>query len=73
MGESTYVIEEDDVTNVVVNRKKYVLTSEALLQFKKVHNEWEMKVCKEHPLDPFIGGMHCHSMFSSIYLQNIHM
>ena len=56
-GESTYVIEEDDMTTVTVERKRYVLSPEALEHFKTVHNNWEIKVCKEHPYDPFIGGM----------------
>ena len=59
-GESTYLIEDGEVTSVVVDRKRYVLSPEGMQHFKQTHDDWEMKVCKEHPYDPFIGGMSCH-------------
>ena len=56
-GEKTYEIEEDGkFTTVSVDRTLYVLSPEAMHHFTEIHNDWEMKVCKEHPYDPFVGG-----------------
>ena len=56
-GETTYVIEKDEkITNVIVDRKKYSLSQEALTTFENVHDDWEMNVCKKYPYEPLIGG-----------------
>ncbi len=57
-GESTYVINDDDrITNVIVNRKKFKLSQDAFTAFEAVHDDWEMNVCKKFPYEPLIGGI----------------
>ena len=56
-GEETYSIEEDKkVVTVIVERKKYQLTQEAMDLFEEVHDNWELEVCKKYPHDVLIGG-----------------
>ena len=56
-GESTFEItQEEKITTVVVDRKKYILSPQALQAFENVHNDWEMNICKKYPYEPLIGG-----------------
>jgi hypothetical protein len=57
-GESTFVIDNDDkITNVIVNRKRYTLSADAFTAFENIHDDWEMNVCKKYPYQPLIGGI----------------
>ncbi len=57
-GKSTYVINDDDrITNVIANRKKFKIPQDAFTAFQAVHNDWEMNVCKKFPYEPLIGGI----------------
>ena len=56
-GEEIYSIEEDKkVLTVIVERKKYQLTQEAMDLFEEVHDSWELEVCKKYPHDVLTGG-----------------
>ena len=43
---------------VSVKRTEYNLhvTDEAIEQFEKFHDNWELDVCKENPHDALVGG-----------------
>lgn len=56
-GEKTFEIEENGkCKSVSVNRTGYELTGEAVKEFKKIHDEWELEVCKKNPHDALLGG-----------------
>lgn len=56
-GESTFEIEEKGkIKEVTVNRTRYHLTGEAMMQFKEIHDGWELDVCQKNPHDALIGG-----------------
>ncbi|CAB4014038.1 Hypothetical predicted protein [Paramuricea clavata] len=55
LGEASYTIEQDDkITNVIVNRKKIILSEEAATEFENIHDDWEV-TCEKYPYDPLIG------------------
>ncbi len=57
-GESTFVIDNDDkITNIIVNGKRYTLSADAFTAFENIHDDWEMNVCKKYPYQPLIGGI----------------
>lgn len=56
-GETTYCIEDEEkLTSVEVKRKKFTLSKEAIDCFQKIHDEWELNVCKKYPHDALVGG-----------------
>ena len=57
-GEHTYTIEDSEkVISVLVDRKKYTLSAEAMEMFENIHDEWELNICEKCPHDLLIGGM----------------
>lgn len=56
-GENTFQIEDNGRQKVVsVERAEFVLTDDAISVFKRIHDEWEIEVCKRNPHDALIGG-----------------
>ena len=57
-GEQTYTIEDGEkVVSVMVDRKMYALSPEAMELFENLHDEWELNICEKYPHDLLIGGM----------------
>lgn len=57
-GEDSYTIEDSDkIVSVVVGRKKYALSNNAMKMFENIHDEWELSICEKYPHDLLIGGM----------------
>jgi hypothetical protein len=69
-GEASYTIEQDDkITNVIVNQKKFILSEEAATEFENIHDDWEA-TCEKYPYDPLIGGwVTC--IFTFIYVRRL--
>ena len=58
-GEDTFTIEDGDkMTFAILDRKKYSLSSEAMREFEKVHDDWELNICKNVPHDVLVGDIH---------------
>lgn len=56
-GEDTYTIEDEDkMTSVEVDRKKFILSPDAIDSFEKIHDEWELEICEKYPHDALVGG-----------------
>ena len=57
-GEQTYTIEDGEkVVSVMVDRKMYALSPEAMKLFENLHDEWELNICEKYPHNLLIGGM----------------
>ena len=58
-GEQTFEIHTNGkLKTVTVNRREYHLTKEAVIEFERVHDHWELDVCKKKPHDPLVGGIY---------------
>ena len=56
-GEDTFDIDDETtVTDVTVTRKEFCLSEDAEGQFTKIHDDWEMNVCKKYRFDTLISG-----------------
>lgn len=56
-GEETFNITEvGKVIDVKIERKQFVLSEEAKELFAKIHDEWEMEVCKRFENDSLVSG-----------------
>ncbi|KAL9977025.1 hypothetical protein ACROYT_G014386 [Oculina patagonica] len=57
-GESTFQIEDNGKQKVMsVERAEFYLTDEAVNVFRRIHDEWEIEVCKRNPHDALIGDI----------------
>ena len=58
MKENTHTREDSEkVVSVMVDRKMYALSAEAMEMFENIHDEWELNICEKYPHDLLIGGM----------------
>ena len=56
-GESTYeIVEQGKLKTVSINRAEYILTQDAISEFKTIHDSWQLDICEKNPYDAFIGG-----------------
>ena len=47
-GESTFqILEQGKIKSVSVSRTEYSLTDDAIKEFKVIHDEWKLDVCKK--------------------------
>ena len=56
-GETTYeIVDQGKMKTVAVNRTEYMLTTDAISEFKTIHDSWELDICEKNPYDALIGG-----------------
>ena len=56
-GESTFVIDDEkNPVDVKVTRKSYPLNKQAKDEFIKIHDDWEINMCKKYLFDRLISG-----------------
>ena len=58
------------LTELNVKRKQFALSDEAKSLFAKVHNDWEMKICKRFDNDSLVSGLYF--LFSFIIISSCH-
>ena len=69
-GEDTFSIhDERTVTDVKVTRKQFCLSEDAEEQFTKIHDDWEINMCKKYRFDKLISGEYV--MTHNVILRNI--
>ena len=56
-GEKTFKINDDTkIVDVKVTRQVYHLSPEAKEDFTKIHDDWEINMCKKYNYDTLISG-----------------
>ena len=56
-GENTFKINDDNkIIDVKVTRQPFHLTDSAKEQFVKMHDDWEINICKKYHYDTLISG-----------------
>lgn len=72
-GEKTYTIEDSEkVVSVMVDRKMYALSPEAMDMFENIHDEWELNICEKYPHDLLIEGTYVTIILQKIRETYIH-
>ena len=70
-GENTFEITEfRKITEVNVKRKKFALSDEAKSLFAKIHDDWEMNICKRFDNDSLVSGLYF--IFSFVIISSRH-
>lgn len=67
-GETTFVIDDKKKpVDVKVTRKSYPLSKPAKDKFIKIHDDWEINMCKKYHFDTLISGKEWLLLFSYIF------
>ena len=69
--ETTFeIVEQGKMKTVAVNRTEYILTPDAISEFKTIHDSWELDICEKNPYDALIGGILLNNFIIKIYTEH---
>ena len=59
------IMEVGKIVEVKVKRKEFVLSQQAKMVFAKIHDDWEMNMCKRFDNDTLVSGK-CSPYFPNV-------